>query len=109
MAKKKVLLVTGALCTGGAEKVARDLGLCAPGDYEIHYLVFETETGDYESALIRAGCRIHRVKHPRKRHLPHFLDLLRLLRREGFLFKINLKIRSMSGFLIEITPLSAKP
>ena len=46
---KKVLIVTAALRIGGAEKVARDIGMHAdPDEYEIHYLIFWDEIVNYE-------------------------------------------------------------
>lgn len=83
MEKKKILMVTASLDTGGAEKLARDIALCGPRNWEFHFLVFE-EAGAYEAALTAAGCRIIRMPRPGRNYAAHVCALTALLRREGY-------------------------
>ena len=81
---KKVLMVAASLRTGGAEKVARDLGLLGADRYEFHYLVFEDRPGEFEQALTAAGCRILRMKLPSCNYVNHLTELIRLMKRERY-------------------------
>jgi glycosyltransferase involved in cell wall biosynthesis len=82
---KKILIIIGKLCVGGAERVARDIGYYAdPEKYEIHYLVFEDDIGDYEPELEQKGCKIIHMPSPGENHLAYYRDLSRLIRREKY-------------------------
>ena len=65
MEKIKVLIITGAMSIGGAEKVAADIGLYADRTrYEIHYVSFDEPGGDYEAELQNAGCTVFHFPQP---------------------------------------------
>ena len=47
---KYILHIAAALYIGGAEKVARDIGLFPdPDQYQNHYVVFGDKVGEYET------------------------------------------------------------
>ena len=81
---KRVLMVIASLRTGGAEAVARDLGLYGKDRFAFDYLVFEEAPGEYEQALTAAGCRIFRMKQPSGNYVNHLRELIRLMKREGY-------------------------
>lgn len=82
---KKVLIIIGKLCVGGAERVARDIGYYAdPEKYEIHYLVFEDDIGAYEPELEQKGCKIIHMPSPGENHMAYYRGLTRLIRREKY-------------------------
>lgn len=80
MNRKKILIVTGALKIGGAEKVARDIALYAPRDtYEFHYISFGQPGDAYEPELLACGCKIFHLAEPSDSY-PRFLrGLLRIM------------------------------
>lgn len=83
--EKKVLILPGALSVGGAEKMARDIALCAePGKWEFHYLVFGDTVGEYEAQLTAAGCTVFHVPLPSENHFGYLLRLIRLMKREHY-------------------------
>ena len=82
---KKVLIIPGALHVGGAERVARDIGVNAdPEKYEIHYLVFGKKIEVYESDVEAAGCRVLRMDSPSSGYWRYFRALMSLIRAEHY-------------------------
>ena len=62
---KHILQVPAHLFTGGVEKVAKDIGMYADRDkYQVDYIVFDKEKGDYEPDLLAHGCRVFRLQEP---------------------------------------------
>lgn len=85
MEKRKILIIIGALCVGGAEQVARDIGLQADREgYLFDYLVFSETEGAYEAPLKDAGCRILRTKEPSEDYPGYIKWLWRLLSEEKY-------------------------
>ena len=82
---RKVLIIIGKLCIGGAERVGRDIGVGAdPTQYEIHYLVFGPEIGEYEAEVQAAGCKVIHMDSPSAGYAVYFRSLRRLMRRERY-------------------------
>lgn len=82
---KKVLIVAGALCIGGAERVCADIGLRADREqFQIDYLVFGENIGAYEPELNARGCSIYHFSPPGENHLRYYRKLLRLLKEQGY-------------------------
>lgn len=82
---KKVLIIIGKLCIGGAERVGRDIGFFADHDkFEIHYLVYGDEVGIYEQDLKEKGCRIIHMIPPSAGYAAYWRDLTRLIREERY-------------------------
>ena len=78
---RSVLVVSGKLTVGGAERVCRNIGYYAdPTRLQIDYLVFGDESGAYEPELITKGCRVYHRDPPGGRHLKFYQELVRLLR-----------------------------
>ncbi len=81
MKKIKVLLIAASLRIGGAEKVAADIGFYAdPQQYEMHYVVFGDETGEYEPELRARGCRIFHLQQPSDSYRAYMESLKKLIR-----------------------------
>ena len=76
---KRILVVIGKLYIGGAEKVARDIGLYAPEGYENHYVVFGDEVGVYEQPLIEHGCKVFHIPAPGASYSDFFNNLKKLM------------------------------
>ena len=82
---KKILIVIGKLCVGGAERIGRNIGYYADKNrYEIHYLVYGKDRGDYERELVNVGCRIHHMPPPSYGYGKYYKNLKRLLKKERF-------------------------
>lgn len=78
---KRILQIAASLHIGGAEKVARDIGFYDdPPRYEIHYIVFGDEVGDYEQELIEHGCKIYHWKSPSESYPAYISALMDLMR-----------------------------
>lgn len=76
----KILQIVASLRIGGAEKVARDIGLFLdPSKYEVHYVVFGNEVGDYEGELIDRGCRVFHLPSPQKSYFAYMQNLRALM------------------------------
>lgn len=62
---KYILQIPAHLYIGGVEKVARDIGIYADQrDYQIHYIVFDKEIGNYEEELIAHGSKVFHLQEP---------------------------------------------
>ncbi len=82
---KKVLQIIGKLYIGGAEKVARDIGLYAdPEKVQADYVVFEDEVGAYEPELLAKGCRIYHLDPPSQGYGAYVRRLKALIRDNGY-------------------------
>ena len=82
---KKILIIPGKLYIGGAERVARDIGVFADREkFEIHYLVFGQDIGPYEADVEAAGCRVIHMDSPSHGYGRYFRSLMRLIRREKY-------------------------
>ena len=85
MGKIKVLLVVGTMNIGGAERVARDIGVYTDrSQFEIHYLVYEEMIGDYEADVVAAGCRVIHMPAPSSGYRRYFHSLTSLIRKEAY-------------------------
>lgn len=80
----KVLELCSQLNIGGAQAVAANVGLYAPGDFRFDYLVFGDRVGDYEPELVGRGCRILHWAPPSSGQLSFLKKLTTHLRREGY-------------------------
>lgn len=76
---KYILQVIGKLYIGGAEKMARDIGLYAPDGYENHYVVFGDEVGVYEEQLIECGCKVFHMPSPSESYARFVKNLKKLM------------------------------
>ena len=76
---KKILNVIGKLYIGGAEKVARDIGLYAPEGYDSHYVVFGDDIGVYEQPLIELGCKVFHMAPPADSYSAFMENLKKLM------------------------------
>ena len=78
---KKILIVCGKLCVGGAEKVAYSIGHYADRlKYECHYIVFGDSVGEYESELLKDGSKIFHISGPGESYLTYWKNLTRLIK-----------------------------
>lgn len=82
---KKILIIAGNLYIGGAEKVARDIGLLADREkFAFDYLVYGDTVGAYEAPLTALGYRIFHAPKPSEGYWHHLRDLISLIKREGY-------------------------
>lgn len=78
---KYILQIAAKLYIGGAEKVARDIALCAdPEKYEFHYVVFGDEVGTYEHQLLEKGCKVFHLAEPSDSYHNYIKALMALMR-----------------------------
>ena len=86
---KRILQIAASLQIGGAEKVARDIGLYAdPNKYEVHYIVFGDAIGDYEHELLEHGCKIYHWPSPSESY-PAYLRALSDLMRTNHYYAVH--------------------
>lgn len=79
---KYTLQIAAKLYIGGAEKVARDIGLYpAPEEYETHYVVFGDEVGEYEPQLTARGCKVFHIPSPGENYRAYLRALEQLMRK----------------------------
>lgn len=79
---KYTLQIAAQLHIGGAEKVARDIGLYQDsGEYEHHYIVFGPNVGEYEQQLRERGCKIFHVPSPGENYREYLHTLEQLMRK----------------------------
>ncbi|MBE6922630.1 MAG: glycosyltransferase family 1 protein [Ruminococcaceae bacterium] len=77
---KYTLQIAAKLYIGGAEKVARDIGLYpAPEEYETHYVVFGDAVGEYEQQLLDRGCKVFHVPSPGESYRAYLKTLRELM------------------------------
>lgn len=82
---KYILHIAAALYIGGAEKVARDIGLFPdPDQYQNHYVVFGDKVGEYEQELIQHGCKIFHIDSPNTGYKKFVETLKDLIREYGY-------------------------
>ena len=62
----RVLEICGKLNIGGAQRVAANIGMYAPENCKVTYLVYCDTVGEYEAALTERGCRILHQPSPRE-------------------------------------------
>lgn len=75
-----VLQIAASLRIGGAEKVARDIGCYAdPAHYEVHYIVFGDQVGEYEQELLMCGCKVFHWPSPSESYLRFYHALRKLM------------------------------
>lgn len=78
---KCILQIAASLYIGGAEKVARDIGLYHSGEeFETHYIVFGDAVGEYEPQLLARGCKIFHIPSPGLNYLGYLRTLEQLIR-----------------------------
>ena len=81
MLMKYILQIPALLTIGGAEKVARDIGLYSdPSEYEVHYIVFGDKIGEYEQVLLDHGCKIVHLAGPSQSYSRFVRELVRQMK-----------------------------
>lgn len=77
---KKVLIVSGGLQVGGAEKIAASISLNAPKDeFDFHYLVFEGIPNDYGSLITENGYKVITIPSPQKSYISFIKNIRELI------------------------------
>ena len=77
---KYILQIAAHLTIGGAEKVARDIGMYAnPEEYETHYVIFDEDIGDYGREVEANGCKIFKFREPSEDYAEYFRELKKLM------------------------------
>lgn len=85
MKVNKILIIIGKLYVGGAERIARDIGIYSnPQEFIIHYLVYGDGIGDYEEELIQHGCIIHHFDEPSKGYIKYIKNLSVLIKKNKY-------------------------
>lgn len=78
---KYILHIAAKLDIGGAEKVARDIGLYSdPRVYQHHYVVFWPEMGAYEPEILDHGGKVFHIASPGKSYVKFLKELKRLMK-----------------------------
>lgn len=78
---KKILIICGKLCVGGAEKVAYSIGHYVDrSKYECHYVVFGDSVGEYEAELLKDGSKIFHIPGPGESYTTYWKNLTRLIK-----------------------------
>lgn len=78
---KYTLQIAASLYIGGAEKVARDIGLYpSHEEFETHYVVFGDTVGEYEPQLLARGCKVFHIPSPGENYRAYLRTLKQLMR-----------------------------
>ncbi len=81
----RVLEIAASLRIGGAEKIARDIGYYSNSDfYQIDYVVFGDEIGEYEKELQEKGCNIYHLPQPSSSYTNYLKEIYRLIKGNGY-------------------------
>lgn len=80
----KVLEICAKLNIGGAQLVAANIAKYAPPEFQITYLVYGDEIGEYEADVVSAGHRVIHMESPRGNTAGYLRSLIRLMRQEQF-------------------------
>ena len=81
----RVLEIAASLKIGGAEKIAHDIGYYSNSDfYQIDYIVFGDEIGEYEKALQEKGCIIYHLPQPSSSYTDYLKALYKLIKSNGY-------------------------
>ena len=81
----RVLEIAASLKIGGAEKIARDIGYYSNSDfYQIDYVVFGDEIGEYEKELQKKGCNVYHLPQPSLSYINYLKELYRLVKSNGY-------------------------
>ncbi len=81
----RVLEIAASLRIGGAEKIARDIGFYLASDsYQIDYVVFGDEIGEYEKELINKGCNVYHLSQPSSGYINYLKELYKLIKDNGY-------------------------
>ncbi len=81
----RVLEIVASLKIGGAEKIARDIGYYSNSDfYQIDYVVFGDEIGEYEKELQEKGCNVYHLSQPSSSYINYLKELYRLIKGNGY-------------------------
>ena len=109
MEKLKVLSIAASLRIGGAEKVARDIALCAdPEKYEFHYVVFGDEVGVYERQLLEKGCKVFHLAEPSDSYHNYIKALMALMKQNHY-HAVHVHTMFSSGWVMLAAKLSGVP
>lgn len=77
---KYILQIPAHLYIGGVEKVARDIGMVAdPNEYEVHYIVFDDDIGEYGRELVAHGCKVFHLSEPSAGYKQYLQGLKRIM------------------------------
>lgn len=77
---KYILQIAAHLTIGGAEKVARDIGMYGnTEEYETHYVIFDDDIGDYGKEVLNKGCKIFKFREPSENYIEYFRELKKLM------------------------------
>lgn len=81
----RILQIIATLRIGGAEKVARDIGIEALSNgHEVHFLVFGDEIGAFEETLTSSGGKIIHIPSPSAGYASYVRNLIRLLQENKY-------------------------
>lgn len=78
---KRILMIAASLKVGGAEKVARDIGLYGdPEYYQPHYVVFHPDEGEYEAQIRAHGGMVFHMENPAANYPAFYRELCKLMK-----------------------------
>ena len=82
---KKILEIIGSLKVGGQEQIGKEIGLHIDREkYEIHYLVFDKEKGEYEKDLNEVGIKVFHFPEPSEGYLQYLKNLKKLIKENSY-------------------------
>ncbi len=82
---KRILIISGGLHLGGAERVAANISICAPEEeFEFHYLVFEGYDNVYGPEIEQRGGKIITVPSPSSGYIKYIKALCAILRENKY-------------------------
>lgn len=82
---KRIFIIIATLSIGGAEKVARDIGIAALSrGHLVHFLVFGNNVGEYEADLISRGGKVIHIPSPSVDYAKYYHTLKKLMKENRY-------------------------
>ncbi|MCH5296596.1 MAG: glycosyltransferase [Ruminococcus sp.] len=106
---KKVLIISGGLQVGGAERVAANISKYAPnGEFEFHYIVFEGIDNVYGAEIEKKGDKVFTFPQPSSGYF-RFIKMLKKLMDENNYIAIHSHTMFNSGITLFLAKIQHIP
>lgn len=101
MKKKRILQVTGGLGIGGIERITTSFfEKIDKSKYEMDYLVYGDNIGEFEKIVLKNGGKILRVPIPRAGYYKFYKNVVKIMKDNGPYDVVHTHVLFNSGFIV---------